>query len=78
VNRKHIKKTWRNPRQITIERVAAEPEDTHRREQLITLLATGLERLLFHDEANTPKSLDFKPEVSNTCITKDETGTEIS
>ena len=73
-----MRKAWRNPHQVIVNQALAEPEDTRRRERLVILLATGLERLLSQkDKTNIPKSLDFKPEVSNTCITKEETKTEI-
>jgi len=74
-----MRKTWRNPRQVIVNQAPAEPEDSRRRERLVALLATGLERLLSHEgTTNNPESLDFQPEVSNTCIAKKEPKTEIS
>jgi hypothetical protein len=73
-----MRKAWRNPHQVIVNQALAEPEDTRRRERLVILLATGMERLLSQEEnTNVPVLLDFKPEVSNTCIPKEETKTEI-
>ena len=58
-----MKKSWRNPRQVVIHQVPAEPEDGRRLERLISLLATGMERLLAEQEKETPTSLDFTANV---------------
>jgi hypothetical protein len=66
-------KAWRNHRELVIQHAPADPEDTQRTERLISLLATGLERLLAQQDNKSPESVDFQADLlPNTC-TSDET-----
>ena len=56
-----MKKAWHNPREVTVHQALAEPEDFKRLERLLSLLATGMERLLSANGKETPELLDFKP-----------------
>ena len=59
-----MKKAWRNRREIIVHQIPAEPEDARRLERLMSLLATGVERLLSaKSNTNESKSVDFQPEV---------------
>lgn len=69
-----MKKVWRNPRQVNIHQAPAEPEDAQRLERLISLLATGVERLLSKDaNNNSPKKVDFQADVLVNVDTLNET-----
>lgn len=57
--RKIMRKEWRNQRQILVRQAVAEPEDARRVERLVSLLATGVERLLAQDRGDSPEPVDF-------------------
>ena len=66
-----MKKVWRNSREVIIHQASAEQEDSKHLERLITLLASGMERLLSANGKETPELLDFKPGVlPNTCASE--------
>ena len=72
-----MRKACRNPRQIVVNQAPAESEDSRRLERLVSLLATGMERLISSNNQKTPKSLDFGLNVlPNTCTGKETTKTE--
>ena len=73
-----MKKAWRNPRQVTVHQAPAEPENARRVERLVSLLATGMERLLAEQaKSNPPESVDFQADVlPNTCTRKEKTKRE--
>jgi len=58
-----MKKVWRNSREVIIHQASAEQEDSKRLERLVSLLATGMERLLSANGKETPALLDFTPNV---------------
>ena len=63
-----MSKSWRKPRQVIVKQSPPEKEDTQRAERLVSLLCTGLERLLSKQKIDKTESVDFQPEVSlNTC-----------
>jgi hypothetical protein len=69
-----MSKAWHNPRQVTVHQALAEPEDARRRERLISLLATGVERLLAgQSKNNSQEPVDFQAEVSPNTCTREET-----
>lgn len=71
-----MRKAWRNPRQVIVNQASAEPEDIPRRERLVALLATGLERMLSNENNDATESLDFRSDVSNECVASKETESE--
>jgi hypothetical protein len=72
-----MKKVWRNPREVTVHQVQEETGDGKRLERLVTLLATGMERLISSNNQKTPESLDFSLNVlPNTCTGKETTKME--
>jgi hypothetical protein len=71
-----MKKAWRNHRQVIIHEAPAEQEDAQRLERLISLLATGMERLLAEQTKNIPsESVDFTAKVLPNTDTVNETTT---
>ena len=73
-----MRKTWRNPRQVIVHQAPVETEDARRMERLVSLLVTGMERLLAEQaKSNPPESVDFQADVlPNTCTGKETTKTE--
>lgn len=60
-----MKKAWRNPREIIVHQLSPEPEDARRSERLMSLLATGVERLLAAQSQNSVSNVvDFEAKVS--------------
>jgi len=54
-----MSKPWRNPREIVARQAPAEPEDARRLDALVSLLATGVARLLGNQREDTPEPVDF-------------------
>ena len=59
-----MKKSWHNPREVTVHQAPAEPGDLKRVQRLVALLAMGMERLLSTNTNETSTSLDFTPGIS--------------
>jgi hypothetical protein len=69
-----MKKSWKNKREIIVKQAPAEPKNAQRLERLISLLATGIERLLATQSTNsTSKLVDFQAEVLPNTHTEKET-----
>jgi len=66
-----MNKTWRHPRQIIVHQSPAEPQDAKRFASLVSLLATGVERLLIQDE-ELCESVDFQAKASPNTPTRKE------
>ena len=58
-----MKKAWHDSKQVIIHQAPEEPEDAKRLGRLITLLSTGIERLLAEKGEKSPESVDFQANV---------------
>lgn len=71
-----MSKSWRIARLVTTYQAQFEPEDARRCQRLVSLLATGIERLLYQ-ERNIPESVDFEARLlPNTCTAEGTAKTE--
>lgn len=69
-----MKKAWRNIREIKIVQVQSQPEDAKRLERLISLLSTGVERLLSEEaKDNEAELVDFQADLLVNTHTEKET-----
>jgi hypothetical protein len=59
-----MEKAWRNPRQVIIHKMPAEANDVQRMNRLVSLLATGVERLVSEQsQIDTSKTVDFQADI---------------